>query len=160
MKPIQSTLALFTTYFRYVGQSMASGFERDIKIFIVVMMLYYVVVRLLPSSIWFNYYGLINESAKGSIEMISDRERKVATPIAFTDILFCSKNGYDFSYYSSQTNAGIIKSHKRKKILWTYAAPTPTSPRTCKIESTITATVDFGIQKRQTIETLPFNYQP
>lgn len=97
--------------------------------------------------------------------MYSDAEFKKAVPIKWVDILRCTV-GEDrgtfafFSVYPSET--GQVKISERVSFEdsggWKYQGETPREPRTCYIESTITAELEYGIKKTQQLESPTFNF--
>lgn len=143
------------------GEIMTRGVIRDAAILVFFVAIHYLILSLAPTSLWVSYYGLkIESSDHGVIHVYSDRERRVATPIRFSDFLFCTDEDGEFRLISSQSSQGIVKSHPRKLIKWTYGAKIPTYQTQCQIRSEIFFTLDYGIERHIMAESPLFIFSP
>lgn len=143
------------------GEIMTRGIIRDAAILVFFITIHYLFLSVAPTSLWVSYYGLKIQSADhGVIDVYSDRERRVATPIRFSDFLFCTDEDGEFRVISSQSAQGVVKSHPRQVIKWTYEAKRPHYQTQCQIRSEIFFTLDYGIERHITAESPLFIFSP
>jgi len=144
-----------------LGEIITRGLFKDAAILLIFFCIHYLILSLAPTSLWVSYYGLKIQSANhGVINVYSDRERRVATPIRFSDFLFCTDEDGEFRLISSQSSQGVVKSHPRKLIKWTYGAKVPTYQTQCQLRSEIFFTLDYGIERHVSSELPLFYFSP
>lgn len=144
-----------------LGEIWTRGAIRDAVILVIFVCVHYLFLSLAPTSLWVSYYGLkVQSSDHGHIDLYSDRERKAATPIRFADFLFCTDEDGEFRLISSETSVGLMKSHERRLIKWSYGAQVPTYATDCQVRSDIYFTLDYGIERHVYAETPLFHFSP
>lgn len=119
----------------------------------------YLAVLLSPSSVWFEYESLKNQSAQKNIMMHSVVDKRRLADLHYNDVLRCNF-GEGYVYFSSFLSESTYETAAKTTYTWRYQGEVPKTPSKCYIRSVITATVEFGVEKKITIESLPFIYTP
>ena len=123
------------------------------------LIVWYIAVLLLPSSLWFNYISLENVSARGDIVMASRFEKPRAVTLRYNDVLFCDFGNGTIRFSSSESSS-VKAPSPLKTSLWKYEGKTPSTLSVCLIRSDITAKVLFDIEKTASVSSQMFAYTP
>lgn len=120
----------------------------------------YLVILLLPSSIWFRYYSVDVVSAHGrNIVFSSTYEKSRPATLFYNDILRCDF-GQGEQRYSSNLSESLLNSFPKITVKWTYEGRVPTEKAVCRMDSIIKVQAPLGILKPTGIQSLPFTYTP
>lgn len=111
----------------------------------------------LPSGMVFHYESIEpvrpEFSTTDKIKMISTSDWYMDATLETIDTLRCPP----VSFVSQSITKLDMKKGDKWRGEWVYGRKTPQEPTTCYIESTDTATLDYWIQKKQTIRSWNFN---
>ena len=123
------------------------------------MIVTYIVLLLLPSSVWFTYSSLSNVSAHGEIIMASKYTKPIKSTLEYNDVLYCDFGSGPIRF-SSHVSESIYSAHTERVALWRYEGNKPAVTTVCKMNSDITAKILFGIDKTASISSQLFVYKP
>lgn len=113
---------------------------------------------------WYFYYDSVEPVTNPSyisdeyIEMRSTLRVNLTGNIIWNDVLRCIDGGGQFSYVGqSDTSAANIKtSDGFYESIWKYRGEMPDSKNICRMDSTITRELPYGITKKQFVQSSIF----
>lgn len=116
-----------------------------------------------PTSWYFQYFS-VEPVAKpveiGSDFILMESDLRVVTDgnLRWNDVLRCSQTNGIFTFFSNyDTEADMVFRTERRATQWEYRGELPTEESTCRMYSTITRELPFGIQKQQVITSETFD---
>ena len=119
-----------------------------------------------PTSLFFEYSSVEPVTVpvnigQDYIEMQSELINRQIGNMEWNDVLRCRNHEGTFSYIGQwDTNAEtVIVSDDFYYSTWTYRGEMPTNSGICRIDSTITRNLSFGIQKTQFIQSALFRIE-
>lgn len=123
------------------------------------MIVTYIALLLLPSSVWFTYSSLSNVSAHGEIIMASKYTKPIKSTLEYNDVLYCDFGSGPIRF-SSHVSESVYSTHTERVALWRYEGTKPLYLTVCKINSDIKTHILFGIEKTASISSQLFVYRP
>ncbi len=129
----------------------------------VYLMFLYAFFSLTPVSWYFTYYSVepvLVPVEIGSDYILMESSLQVATDgnMYWNDVLRCRQNNGLYTFYSQyDTNAQVVYRGDTRTSQWEYRGQIPNQPSTCRMYSTITRKLPFGIEKQQTITSQQFD---
>lgn len=127
----------------------------------------YWVLKATPRASYFNYESI--EPAKAQYDLgekprlfsFADINKELS--MEWKDVLRCTGPDHEdytfFSSYPSESDSVAPRESEERKAGWIYQGAVPTHYEAdCYVVSTITARLPYNINKRQTIESSPFEF--
>ena len=149
---------------RYIVNFILNGILGISLIFI----LEYSYFRIVPVTHFFKYQSVASELEEIKIGdpliMVSTSQYNRSADINWNDILRCDL-GEGSQYYSFyESSADNYKPKQGFKVIdegnWRYGGKVPTVPAKCFMSSTITASLQYGVEKQMSLESNTFQFIP
>lgn len=122
----------------------------------------YAIYSLSPVSWYFQYSSVEPVTVPieiGANFILMESRLKVNTDgnMTWNDVLRCHQDNGLFTFFSNyDSNAEIVYKGDERLVQWYYRGKLPTQPSHCRLDSTITRELPFGISKQQTISSKVF----
>lgn len=118
-----------------------------------------------PTDWYFTYSSV--EPVASPVEIDSDYilmestlEVLIDGNLRWNDVLRCRQLDGLFTFYSQyDTSADMVYRGAERKTQWEYRGYIPDNPSVCRMDSTITRVLPFGIEKQQTLSSKEFIIQ-